>query len=293
MRYLPSGTAEGLAYLRYRETLRPPEEMICNDYLAYRFASWWTRMTAVMTQPLPNSLVEWSLELQGRGVVGFIAARTRMFDDYVEQQIADGIQQFVILGAGLDSRAYRFAKQLRGKKTFEVDHPITQIEKKSRVTAVFKGLPYDIRYVPVDLMRDDLLMGLLQAGYDPTLRTLFTLEGVAMYLDEATVRKTLSSVAANSGPGSSLIFDYVYLAAIDGRILGRAIKHMNYLQYWFDEPVLSGIEAGEAENFVRSCGFEQVEEFTPQRLYDMYFRTVVPNRPMSDLFAVIVAHNRK
>jgi len=293
MRYLPSGTAEGLAYLRYRETLRPPEEMICNDYLAYHFASWWTRMVAVMTQPLPNSLVEWSLELQGRGVVGFIAARTRMFDDYVEQQIADGIQQFVILGAGLDSRAYRFAKQLRGEKTFEVDHPITQIEKKSRVTAIFKGLPYNIRYVPVDLMRDDLLKGLLQAGYDPTLRTLFTLEGVAMYLDEATVRKTLSCVAANSGPGSSLIFDYVYLAAIDGRILGRAIKHMNYLQYWFDEPVLSGIEAGEAENFVHSCGFEQVEEFTPQRLYDMYFRTVVPNRPMSDLFAVIVAHNRK
>lgn len=130
MRYLPSGTAEGLAYLRYRETLRPPEEMICNDYLAYHFASWWTRMAAIMIQPLPNSLVEWSLELQGRGVVGFIAARTRMFDDYVEQQIADGIQQFVILGAGLDSRAYRFAKQLRGKKTFEVDHPITQIEKK-------------------------------------------------------------------------------------------------------------------------------------------------------------------
>lgn len=233
------------------------------------------------------------MELQGWGVVGFIAARTRMFDDFVEQQVSDGIQQFVILGAGLDSRAYRFAKQLRGKKTFEVDHPITQIEKKARVTTVFKGLPYDIRYVPVDLMRDDLLMSLLKAGYNPTLRTLFTLEGVAMYLDEVTLRKALTCVAANSGPGSSLIFDYVYLAAIDGRIWGRAIQHMNFLQYWFDEPVLSGIEAGEAENFARRCGFVQAEEFTPQRLYDMYFKTVVPNRPMSDLFAVLVAHNRQ
>lgn len=293
MRYLPSGTAEGLAYLRYRETLRPPEEMICNDYLAYNFSAWWTRIAAIMMQPLPNSIVEWTLEQQGRGVVGFIAARTRMFDDFVEQQIGDGIKQFVILGAGLDSRAYRFAKQLRGIKTFEVDHPLTQIEKKSRVAAVFKGLPFQIHYVPVDLIRDDLIQALLKAGYDPTQRTLFTMEGVAMYLDETTVRRILTSVHACSGPGSSLIFDYVYLAAIDGRILGHAIKHMNYLQYWFDEPVLSGIEAGEAEAYVQSCGFDQVEEFTPQRLYDIYFKSVVPQRPMSDLFAVIIARNRK
>jgi len=293
MRYLPSGTAEGLAYLRYRETLRPPEEMICNDYLAYHFSAWWTRMAAIMMQPLPNSMVEWTLEQQGRGVVGFIAARTRMFDDFVEQQIGDGIKQFVILGAGLDSRAYRFAKQLRGIKTFEVDHPLTQIEKKARVAAVFKGLPFQIHYVPVDLMRDDLIQALLKAGYDPTQRTLFTMEGVAMYLDETTVRRILTSVHACSGHGSSLIFDYVYLAAIDGRILGHAIKHMNYLQYWFDEPVLSGIEAGEAEAYVQSCGFDQIEEFTPQRLYDIYFKSVVPQRPMSDLFAVIIARNRK
>lgn len=291
MRYLPSGTAEGLAYLRYRETLRPPEEMICNDYLAYHFASWWTRMAAVFLQPLPNNMIEWALEQQGHGVVGFIAARTRMFDDFVEQQLDDGIQQFVILGAGLDSRAYRYAARLQGIPTFEVDHPLTQAEKKSRVATVFDRLPDHIHYVPVDLMRDDLLQGLLKAGYDPSLRTLFTMEGVAMYLDESTVRRILTFAHSHSGPGSSLIFDYVYLAAIDGRILGQAIKHMNFLQYWFDEPVLSGVEAGEAEKYVASCGFSQVEEFTPQRLYDIYFKTVVPHRPMSDLFAVIKARS--
>lgn len=287
MKYLPSGTAEGLAYIRYRESLRPPEERICNDFLAYRFSSWWTKI--MMAGPFSGSLIEWTIALQGRGVVDFIAARTRMFDDFVQQQIENGIEQYVILGAGLDSRPYRFYHRLRGINTFEVDHPLTQREKKLRVAAVFEGLPEHISYVPVDLSEDDLIQNLISAGYNPRLRTVFTLEGVAMYLDEDAVRNTLTSVYNNSGPGSSLIFDYVYLAAIDGRKSGHTVKHMNSLQYMFEEPVLSGIEAGEAGQYLRSCGFEKVEDFPPHRLYDMYFQKVTPNRPISDIFAIAVA----
>lgn len=287
MKYLPSGTAEGLAYLRYRESLRPPEERICNDFLAYRFSSWWTKL--MMAGPLSGGWIEWTIAYQGRGVVDFIAVRTRMFDDFVQQQIDNGIEQYVILGAGLDSRPYRFYAQLHGMPTFEVDHPLTQREKKLRVSSVFDGLPEHISYVPVDLSENDLFQSLIKAGYNPTLRTVFTLEGVAMYLEEETVRRTLTSVYTNSGPGSCLVLDYVYLAAIDGRKSGHLVRHMNSLQLMYDEPVLSGIEEGQAEAYIRSCGFEQAEDFPPQRLYDIYFRPFAPDRPISDIFAVAIA----
>jgi methyltransferase (TIGR00027 family) len=176
----PSGTAEGIAYMRYYESLRPPAQRICNDYLAYNFMAWWVKAAALVCRPFPASFMDWAFEKKGSGIFGFIAVRTRMFDDYVLKGAAGGARQYVVMGAGLDSRAYRFAAELAGVKIFEVDHPSSQAAKKQRVSKYFGELPPHVHYVPVDFTRDSLRDCLGKAGYDPALPTLFTMEGVVM-----------------------------------------------------------------------------------------------------------------
>lgn len=290
MKNLASGTAEGTAYMRYYESLRPVEQRICNDYLAYDFMAWWVKMAALLCKPFPLAFMDWAFEKKGRGVSGYLAVRTRLFDDYLLERIEAGAEQYVILGAGLDSRAYRFADQLSGVKIFEVDHPLSQAVKKQRVTRHLGSLPDQVSYVSVDFNRDDLLTCLKNVGYDPQASTVFTLEGVVMYLDETAVRKTLTLILDNSGSGSSVMFDYVYAAALDGRIINPVISHMNSLKKIFNEPILFGIEQGEAENFVRGIGFDRAQDYTPQRLYELYLKPLVPKRPISDVYAIAVGY---
>ncbi len=284
----PSGTAEGIAYMRYYESLRPPAQRICNDYLAYHFMAWWVKLAALLSRPLPATFMDWAFEKKGMGISGFIAVRTRMFDDYVLKGAAAGARQYVVMGAGLDSRAYRFADELAGVKIFEVDHPSSQAAKKQRVSKHFGKLPSHVHYVPVDFTRDDLRKCLSNAGYNPALPAIFTMEGVLQYLDEHSAVSTLTTIRENSGAGSSVIFDYVYLAALDGRIKNRVITHMKTLKWIFHEPMLFGIEKGEAGSFLRTCGFDRAEDYPDRRLHELYFRAAVPERRISDVYAIAV-----
>jgi O-methyltransferase involved in polyketide biosynthesis len=116
------------------------------------------------------------------------------------------------------------------------------------------------------------------------------MEGVVMYLDKNSSRETLAVIREQSGPGSSVILDYVYAAALDGRLKNRVISHMNSLQYIFYEPILSGIEQGEAENYLRSLGFDRAEDFPPWRLHELYLKPIVPERSISDTYAIVVGY---
>lgn len=290
MKNRASGTAEGVAYMRFYESSRPLALRICNDDLVYPLMAWWVKAAALVCRPIPTAIMDRAFEQKGRGVSGFMAVRTRLFDDYVSQQIADGCHQYVILGAGLDSRAYRFADRLAGIRIFEVDHPSSQAVKKQRLTKHFGQLPAHVNYVPVDFTRDDLLTCLKNAGYDPGLSTVFTLEGVVMYLDEVSVRETLKFICEQSGPGSSVMLDYVYAAALDGRIKNRVINHMNSLRHIFNEPILFGIESGDAVRYLRSFGFDRAEDFPPQRLHDLYLKPVAPGRAISEVYAIAAGY---
>jgi methyltransferase (TIGR00027 family) len=98
-----------------------------------------------------------------------------------KESLAAGATQVVILGAGLDSRAYRFGDLLRGARVFEVDFPPTQEYKKKRVREILKGLPPHVAYAPIDFTKEDLATVLRQAGYDTTKKTVFVWEGVTLY----------------------------------------------------------------------------------------------------------------
>lgn len=115
--------------------------------------------------------------------------------------------QVVILGAGLDGRAWRM-EELTKVTLFEVDHPDSQRQKRARVASL-KHTAREIRFVPVDFTRDRLEDALADAGHDPAIQTTWVWEGVVMYLERPEIEATLNVIAARSAPGSQLVILYI------------------------------------------------------------------------------------
>jgi methyltransferase (TIGR00027 family) len=136
----------------------------------------------------------------------FISIRTRFAEDALSAAYARGVRQLVVLGAGLDTYAYR--KSLPdGLKIFEVDHPATQAFKRERLAAAHIDLPSALSYVPVDFERDTCGDRLSEAGFDPNARTFVTWLGVIPYLTQQAIWSTLTYISKLPG-GAEVVFDY-------------------------------------------------------------------------------------
>jgi methyltransferase (TIGR00027 family) len=282
-----SSTAGNTAFWRAAESAKPEKQRVCYDPIAINF----------LPRRLRNTAKSWVLrnlsfrayERQFPGAIGNIVVRTRYIDDYLKACIADGIEQLVILGAGYDSRAYRF-DELKGRvKVFEVDHPSTQKTKMQIIRVIFDPLPSYLVYVPVDFEKDDLGEKLSQGGYDKSLKTLFIWEGVTMYLTAQAIDATLGFVAANSGKGSSIVFDYYFRSAIDGTSRNQAVMNLRKSAELLGEPFSFGIEEGTAEEFLSKRGFYQVKNVTSQDLKKAYFEGRNRKREVAPFQAVVSA----
>jgi methyltransferase (TIGR00027 family) len=137
----------------------------------------------------------------------FIAVRSRIADDALAAAVKRGARQLVVLGAGLDTTAYR-ALPARDIRTFEVDHPATQTWKRERLVEADIPLPAALTFVPIDFERETLADGLAVAGFDPAQQTFFTWLGVVPYLTDDAIFSTLGFIAGLSG-GAHVVFDYV------------------------------------------------------------------------------------
>ncbi|HUB08174.1 MAG TPA: class I SAM-dependent methyltransferase [Myxococcales bacterium] len=159
------------------------------------------------------------------GQARMVVARTVVIDDAVRAAAAP---QLVILGAGLDGRAWRLP-ELRDATVFEVDHPDSQRQKRARAAAL-TPVARDVRFVPVDYARDRLDEALAAAGHDPARPTTWLWEGVTMYLSQAEVEATLGVVQARSAPGSRLVVLYltpsllIRAIGLVGSLAGEAIR---------------------------------------------------------------------
>jgi methyltransferase (TIGR00027 family) len=178
------------------------------------------------------------LELRAKMMV----ARTVAIDDAIREAAAP---QLVLLGAGLDGRAWRMP-ELRDATVFEVDHPDSQRVKRERASAL-APVARAIHFVPVDFARDRLEDALAAAGHDPARPTTWIWEGVVMYLTRADVEATLDVIARRSCPGSRLVVLYLSpsrLLRIAGA-LGRATS----------EPLRSLFTADELRALLARFGF--------------------------------------
>jgi methyltransferase (TIGR00027 family) len=276
-------TAAGIAIARAIESEKQESERICFDPYARRFAPGWLYSITALFVKIGYT------ELRGPGVMGFIAARERYIDDVLQGFLEGGLQQLVILGAGLDSRAYRFDGLKDRVKVFEVDHPATQADKLAKLKAFFGMIPAFVVYVPVDFKTQTLEERLPEAGYDPNLKTLFIWQGVTMYLTPEAVDNTLRFVVQHSAPGSAIVFDYLYRLVLDGVQKHGEVSNMRRYRFMTGEGLTFGIEEGMVESFLEKRGFRLVRDMDANGLRQAYCNGKNVGRKIASGYGIVVA----
>ncbi|MDM8537295.1 class I SAM-dependent methyltransferase [Desulfobacterales bacterium HSG17] len=266
-------------------------ERICYDPFAKDFLP--TGFTVIGKHEISE---ESALELFNAIVPGFhefFLARTRYIDDYLQNCINKGLEQLVILGAGYDSRAYRFDELKKKIKVFEVDHPATQNVKKEKLIEIFQMLPKHVTYVPIDFQKETLRSCLSENGYDHHQKTLFIWEGVTMYIDQKAVDETLLFISKNTGNGSSVVFDYTYPEVIDGTYERKEAKEWLKITENSDEPIFFGIRNDNIEKFLTDRGFCNVTNVSSEYFNANYYTGVNKNRESTPVFSIAHAVVKK
>jgi methyltransferase (TIGR00027 family) len=189
------------------------------------------------------------------GMANLLLIRTRFIDDHLRRAIQNGSSQVVILGAGFDTRAYRFADLLKNKIIIEVDYQSTQEIKRQRLKEASISIPQNVRFVQIDFQREKLPDVLRTAGYKPGERTFFIWEGVSMYLSENAVRETLRTIAQTSESESSLVMDFAERSMLDLLAKFPKLLQHKYTTAW-GEPWIFGLPDLRESEFFKECGLE-------------------------------------
>jgi methyltransferase (TIGR00027 family) len=276
-------TAAGIAIARGVESEKPEDERICYDPYARKFVSGW--LYSMMAFFIRSGYAEW----RGPGVGAFLAVRERYIDDILEDYLNKGMRQLVILGAGYDSRAYRFDGLKEQVKVFEVDHPATQTDKQVKVNMIFKAIPGHVTFVPVDFNTQTLEKRLTESGFDPKLLTLFIWQGVTMYLTTEAVDETLKFVVENLAHGSAIVFDYVYRKVLEGVQKQSEISSMHRYRFMTGEGLSFGIEEGTIGEFLTKRGFRHVRDMGTNELKQTYFTGKKTGRKIASGYGIVVA----
>ena len=271
----PSRTAQHNALFRAIEQ-RLPAPLFADPW-ARRFLRGRYRLVAL----LPAGALARAIDARWPGPRAAVCVRTRWIDDAIAAELARGLDQLVLLGAGFDARAHRLPR-IERVRVFEVDHPATQAMKRAVVGAAPR-----ITYVPLDLLRDALPDALARAGLAVPGRTLFVWEGVTNYLDEPTIDATLRYVAR---VGSALLFTYVDRAVLDGgaAFTGGA-ESVAYVQK-LGEPFTFGLDPRALADYLAARGLALERDLALSEVALAYYPADRP--PVSDYYHVVEARCR-
>jgi methyltransferase (TIGR00027 family) len=205
-----------------------------------------------------------------RGLRAALVARSRFIEDELSRCVAAGVRQYVVLGAGLDTFAYRNPYRNEGLRVFEVDHPGTQRWKQQLLTEASIGVPASLTFVAADFERDDLASVLRQAGFLADRAACVSWMGVTMYLTTDAVAATLRTVAGFAG-GSRLCFDYrvpVTMLNPVERVINEVFEQRIAA---LGEPWLSTFDPTHLQRQLLELGFSTAASVTPEDLNARYF----------------------
>lgn len=184
---------------------------------------------------------------------------------YTEQALKaaalTGTGQYVILGAGLDTFAFREKEFSSKHRVFEVDRPPTQADKKERIARAGWTIPANLTFVPVDFAKDSLTERLIACGFDPSAKSFFSWLGVTYYLSEEAIGKTLAELSSLCADGSELVFDYPDESFFDAA--ERRVQNTIMMAKAGGEPIQSSFSYSELEWLLKKYGFMIYELLTP------------------------------
>jgi methyltransferase (TIGR00027 family) len=217
----------------------------------------------------------------------YILYRSRFFDDYLGKCLSSGVNQLVILGAGLDSRAYRGEMLKREVKTFEVDHPATQAQKIQMVRRTFGRIPAHVVYVPMDFMKDTLDT-LPVNDYNPSIKTVFLCEGVTYYLNAESVGAILTWIGSHAAVNSSVLLDYKAAPPMQRKQPHR--KRISAIIAEFaGEKRSYGMDKNQMEVLLKQSGLSQIEDVNGEQLARLYQTNPDRGRRFSRKYSIVSA----
>jgi methyltransferase (TIGR00027 family) len=264
----PSASALNVARCRAIAAHEAREDIRGADVLAEVFLGEAARQS--LQDPATHASILKKLDEFSPGAYEYFIARTAYLDGIVEQALRDHVPQLALLGAGYDTRAYRFRHLLEHTRVFELDCAATQQHKRSLLAQAQVAIPEQLAFIPLDFTSDSLLDKLAEAGYCPDQLTLFVWEGVSYYLPPASVDETLRFVRLNAAPGSILCFDYMLPASqLEGRYGAQQARTAMQTIYTA-EPLQFDLDEAQAAAFLAERGFEMIEHVTPQDMQTRY-----------------------
>ena len=286
-RYVGTSTAEGIAFYRALEMLFPQSMRIYEDPYAKYFLS--DAALNLLKEPARLKTLATRAAREVPGVNGAIAIRVRFFDDYLNQCIKENFSRIVFLGAGYDTRAYRFEEIRHRARTYELDHPDIQDHKISILKQLFKPLPAHVSFVPIDFSSENFGRKLIDAGFKPNQPALFIWEGVTMYLSNDSVDATLKFVSRKCAARSRIIFDYFPPTIVDGTCSFPEAKGLTERVTALSEAFRFGIDSDRLDDFLEFHGLSIIRHDNARKLKHRYFKGAAKSRPVSSLFSFAVA----
>jgi methyltransferase (TIGR00027 family) len=204
------------------------------------------------------------------GAYSYSIALTAYFDHIVQQALRDNVPQIVFLGAGYDSRPYRYSEDIRETRIFELDDSNTQQRKRELLQRANIAIPGQLTYVPLSNNKDTLKENLFRAGFEKNRQSLFVWEGVTYYLTNAEVDGTLCFIKSNALAGSTICFDYNSLPP--GMTGGESVNELREIMMpaGATEADSFGIEEGRIGTFLGRMEFIILEHLTAEELERKY-----------------------
>ena len=271
-KYGTSATATLAAGIRAHHWQWNNAPILADDCAVDMVSSFWRFI--VKNKPL-NWLVVHKLLGAFHPIHTEIILRTRYAEDHLLSAIAEGIGQYVILGAGLDTFSLRHKALAECVRIFELDHPATQAMKRERVHRANGSIPPNLVFVPIDFETDHLNDVLAHAGFNPQQPAFFSWLGTTYYLTKDAIRETLACVADVAAPSSRLVFDYkLPKHLIPERGLPLAAKLDRFVAR-LGEPMVSEFTPEELNNELARIGFVEIETLPAEAQQHRYLQ----NRP--------------
>ena len=275
--FVKDGTAQGVAKQRLIETIAGPDKRVINDPYADSFV-----IGSGFIKLMGHKLNAWLSEKLAPGFHEHLIARTKFIDELIVKSAINGIQQYVILGAGYDSRAHRLELP-SSLKIFEVDQPEVSDNKLAKLP---KELPNseNVTYVNIDFSYQSLTEQLIGAGFNQEKSTIFTLEGVSQYITKEAVSSTIKELASLTRDTNSIFFmSYVdeLLDTNPEACFGEGYPNpakkaslIKGLSAKVGEPWISFYSYAEIEDLLSQNGYLIQENVTLEDLNSLYFSPV-------------------
>src|SRR5262249_13610090 len=258
-----SDTAALTAMLRAAHQLVDDEARIVDDPIAISLLDDATRKRIAAR---PTALLSPGLMIPRAAVL----LRSRYAEDLLADAVALGVGQFVILGAGLDTFAFRQPAFARRLQIYEVDHPATQVWKRERLSTAGVAAPDNLRWAPIDFEQQTLAAGLQDAGFDASRPAFFSWLGVTQYLTLPAIDATLRVVAALPSP-STIVLSFMLPDVDLPSEEAAAARAMAEDAARTGEPWVTRISPQDLAVRLSQLGFRDVIDLSPKEADALYF----------------------